>query len=96
MSLAKNGTCQGARTHSPRYAEVDKHHVHPTYLCALLGVPKETKTVVLCSGCHDLAHHVIRHLINTGSWSNHRLSPQLRAIVDDAWQWWQWTARKVP
>jgi hypothetical protein len=94
MSQAVAGTCQGAREHSPRYAEVDKHHVRPTYLCALLGVPKELRTVLLCSGCHDLAHHVIRHLINTGSWGKHQLPEGLRVIVADAWTWWQATVTK--
>jgi hypothetical protein len=88
--------CEGALFHSPIPAERDAHHVRPTYLCALLGVPKEMRTVLLCSGCHDLAHHTLRHLINNGSWGGHRLPAQLHAIVDDAWVWWQATVAAKP
>jgi hypothetical protein len=75
--------------HAPAYAETDRHHVRPTYLCALLGLPKETLTVPLCSGCHDLAHHLLHHLINTGTWGGHRPAAGLRLVVANGWDWWQ-------
>lgn len=81
--------CQGATDHRPVYAETDRHHVRPKYLAALLGLPIETRTVPLCSGCHDLVHHVLHHLINEGTMGGHRLSPRMHALVMDPWEWWQ-------
>ncbi len=83
--------CVGALDHSPRYAEVDRHHVRPKYLAALLGVPVRPETVDLCAGCHDTAHHVLHHLINTGTVAGHHLSAGLRAVIEMAWRWWQAT-----
>ena len=83
--------CVGAFDHSPRYAEVDRHHVIPKYLAALLGVPIHPATVDLCAGCHDIVHHSLRHLINTGAIGGHRLTAGSRALVDTAWVWWQET-----
>lgn len=81
--------CQGALDHRPLYAETDRHHVRPKYLSALLGLAIEPRVVPLCSGCHDLAHHVLHHLINTGTRGGHRLPKGLAILVDDAWNWWQ-------
>lgn len=81
--------CRGARDHRPLYAETDKHHVHPKYLAALLGVPADAIVVPLCSGCHDLVHHVLRHLINTGTYGDHHIPAGAAAIVNEAWTWWQ-------
>lgn len=83
--------CVGALDHSPRYAEVDRHHVRPKYLCALLGVPYRTETVDLCAGCHDVTHHVLHHLINTGTVQSHHLPSGIRSVVETAWVWWQET-----
>lgn len=80
--------CVGALVHSPMYAEVDRHHVYPTFLCSLLGMPKRTETVDLCAGCHDIVHHILRHRINTGELGGHRTSAGVRATVDAAWDWW--------
>jgi len=82
-------TCVGATYHSPRYAETDRHHVYPKYLSALLGVPTRSETMRLCSGCHDLVHHALHHLINTGTRGGHRLPAGARAQVLAAWGWWQ-------
>lgn len=83
--------CQGALKHSPRYAEVDRHHLYPKYLSALLNVPERRDTVDLCAGCHDTAHHVLHHLINTGTVCGHHLPYGIRAVVYPAWRWWQAT-----
>lgn len=95
MSQAPAGICKGSRYHIPRYAEVDGHHVHPQYLCDLLGIPREKRKANLCSGCHDLAHHVIRHLVNNGNMGGHRLPAGLRAVVMDFWEWWQANAQRA-
>lgn len=81
--------CQGALDHRPNYAETDRHHVRPKYLSSLLGVPIDPRTVPLCSGCHDLAHHALHHLINEGVIGGHVLPYGLRVVVYDAWAWWQ-------
>ena len=81
--------CVGAAEHRPVYAEVDRHHVFPLYLCSLLGVPARRETVDLCSGCHDLVHHVLRHRINSGTAGGHRLPAGARDVVERAWRWWQ-------
>lgn len=83
--------CRGALDHRPRYAETDAHHVYPKYLSALLGVPVNRWTVPLCSGCHDLAHHVLHHFINTGAPGGHLPPAGIALLVDDAWEWWQRT-----
>ncbi len=81
--------CVGAIDHSPRYFETDRHHTFPRYLCALLGIASRPETVRLCAQCHDSAHHVIHHLINSGTWGGHRLPAGTRAQVMAAWSWWQ-------
>lgn len=81
--------CVGALDHRPNYAEVDRHHVYPKYLCGLLGVPTLAVTVPLCAQCHDLVHHALHHLINTGTIDGHRLAAGSRWIVYEAWRWWQ-------
>ena len=81
--------CSGAREHTPQYAEIDNHHLYPRYLCGLLGVPERRETVQLCSGCHDLLHHVLHHCINAGTLGGHRLSAGLKRHVEAAWQWWR-------
>ncbi len=83
--------CVGARYHNPVYYETDKHHIFATFLCSLLGVPKRPETVVLCAGCHRAIHHVLRHLINTGTVGSHRLAPGSRLLVEAAWVWWRTT-----
>lgn len=81
--------CVGAVAHSPAYYETDRHHTYPKYLCSLLGVPIRHETVSLCSQCHDATHHVLRHLINTGTVGGHHLPAGSRAQVYRAWYWWQ-------
>lgn len=81
--------CVGALEHRPAYAETDRHHVYPKYLCGLLGVPIIGLTVPLCSGCHDLVHHTLHHLINTGARGGHRLPAGAAELVERAWRWWQ-------
>ncbi len=87
--MSKVETCFGVKSHTPEPAEVDRHHIFPKYLSHLLGVPERRETAALCSGCHDLVHHVLRHFINEGTMGRHRLSSTLRTIVDRAWEWWQ-------
>lgn len=79
----------GMADHTPQYAEIDRHHLYPHYLTALLGIPDRRDTVPLASGCHDLLHHVLHHLISGGTVGGHRLSVGLRRYVEAAWQWWQ-------
>ncbi len=81
--------CQGALYHSPIYYETDRHHVYPTYLAKLLGIPAPRETVHLCSLCHDNLHHVIHSLINEGTLGGHRLSRGMAAQVNAFWSWWQ-------
>jgi hypothetical protein len=81
--------CEGGLTHCPEPAEVDRHHIHPVYLCAAAGIPADKQTIVLCSGHHDLAHHVLHHLINDGTHGGHRLSAGLHASIERTWLWWQ-------
>lgn len=83
--------CVGALYHSPVYVEVDRHHIFPLYLCDLLGVPDRVEVAPLCSGCHDTAHHLIRHLVNEGSLGGHRPASGARTLVDRFWSWWQAT-----
>ncbi len=89
MSRTSRVCACGMADHTPQYAEVDSHHVFPKYMAGLLGIPERKETVALSSGCHDQAHHVIHHLINEGTVGGHRLAPGLRALVDQAWEWWQ-------
>jgi len=81
--------CAGGLDHTPEPAEVDRHHEHPVYLCAAVGIPSDKQTIVLCSGHHDLAHHTLHHLINEGHMGGHRLSAGLKASIDRTWIWWQ-------
>jgi hypothetical protein len=80
--------CVGGVEHRPTPYETDRHHAHPKYMAALLGIPIEPRTVPLCPTCHMNVHHVIVHLVNTGSYNGHRLPVGLRILVDDAWTWW--------
>ncbi len=89
--MGRVATCYGVRSHTPEPAEVDQHHIRPKYMAHLLGVPERTEIVALCSGCHDLVHHVLRHRVNEGTVGGHRLSAMLRDAVDTAWSWWQET-----
>ncbi|HEY8836729.1 MAG TPA: hypothetical protein VIO16_03425 [Dehalococcoidia bacterium] len=81
--------CRGAMRHTPTPAEHDMHHLYPKFMCALLGIPERRETVLLCSGCHDLIHHVYRHLVNEGHVGGHHLSGDLRGLVESFWTWWQ-------
>lgn len=94
MSKDPRPCASGIRNHTPEPAERDRHHLFPKYLAALLGVSERTETVLLCSGCHDLLHHVLHHRINSGIVDGHRLTPALRGMVDDAWRWWVNTSLK--
>lgn len=89
MTRTTRRCASGIVDHTPQYAEVDRHHVYPLYLSDLLGVPDRIERVDLCSGCHDLAHHVLHHLISGGEWGGHRLSSGLKAVVSEAWAWYQ-------
>lgn len=80
--------CYGAAAHRPRYAEVDRHHVFPKYLASLLSVPAISVTVDLCSGCHDLTHHLIHHLINDGEIGGHRPPDRVARLAREAYSWW--------
>ena len=81
--------CQGAISHRPDYAETDNHHVHPKYLAALLGLPVDNHLIVpLCSGCHDLTHHILHHFINEGNAGGHHMPKGIKLLVGDAWGWW--------
>jgi hypothetical protein len=87
--VTKRGACEGVRSHTPEPAEVDRHHTYPTYLCSALGIPKRRETVLLCSGCHDLVHHILHHLISEGSLGGHHPSAPLSVHIFAAWRWWQ-------
>ncbi len=82
-------TCYGVTSHTPEPAEIDRHHLYPRYMSGLLGIPERTERVNLCSGCHDLVHHVLHHRVNEGTLGGHHLSAASRHIVDAAWEWWQ-------
>lgn len=88
MTRTAHACASGMADHTPQFAEVDRHHIHPLYLSGLLDVPDRPERAYLCSGCHDLVHHVIHHLVNEGSWGGHRLAPGLRALAQSAWAWW--------
>lgn len=81
--------CEGAAHHAPIPLWTQRHHIYPTYLCALLELPKRHEVVPLCGNCHERVHHALRHLINTGA-NPHRLSSSEMALVMVAWEWWQW------
>ena len=82
--------CVGALAHRPRYHEVDAHHVWPNYAADLLGVPRSTTRVNLCSGCHDVVHHLIHHLINDGTVNNHHTASGVTELARLAYS--RWTA----
>ncbi len=84
-------TCVGARSHRPEYLEVDRHHIFPTYMCDLLGVPKRRETAILCAGCHDFCHHLLHDLVNEGSYTKfgHQPADGIAALVKRAYYWWQ-------
>lgn len=80
--------CEGAHSHRPAYLEVDRHHIYPMFLADLLGVPERKERVFLCSGCHDIVHHLIKHLINEGDIGDHHTSPRLHELARTAHGWW--------
>ncbi len=94
--MGKTSYCRAVAFHTPEPAETDRHHLYPLYMSRLLGVPERKETVNICSGCHDLVHHVLHHLINGGTVGGHRLSVPLRQMVDAAWGWWQETLLDTP
>ncbi len=89
MTRTTRVCASGMADHTPMYAEVDAHHIFPLYLSRLIGVPERAERADLCSGCHDLIHHAIHHLINEGTMGRHRLAPGLQVLADRAWRWWQ-------
>ncbi len=87
--MGRTSICRGVKSHTPEPAETDKHHIFPKFMAGILGIPIRRETVTICSGCHDLVHHVLAHLVNEGTVGGHRLSAPLRLMVDSAWAWWQ-------
>lgn len=80
--------CAGAYYHSPQPLWTERHHVHPKYLSALLGLPVDPILIPLCETEHGNVHHALTHLINTGT-NPHRFAEATQDCVDDAWSWWQ-------
>lgn len=81
--------CMGAAYHSPTPLWTARHHIFPSYLCALLSVAKRNETVALCDTEHVNVHHVLDHLISEGAQGGHRLPPRTQTYIDRAWTWWQ-------
>ena len=96
-----DAVCVAARSHRPRYAETDGHHVLPTFLGHLLypgfatdarlfrAHPELRETVELCSGCHDLIHHLIEHLVDEGTLGGHHPPAGIRELLERFRAWWQ-------
>jgi hypothetical protein len=80
--------CTGAK-HTTRPLTTQRHHIHPKYLSALLGVPVRTELTPLCGMCHDAVHHLLDHLISEGATPGHRRGAGYWRWVDEAWAWWQ-------